>query len=450
MRRRILKAVLSAAIAGGSLLAVLVVLPGEAHAQTAAELVAARALFADGVELEKKKDYAAALEKFRKVAAIKSTAIVRYHEGFCAEKLGRWIEALDAYAKATIEGQGDPKQKDAVEAARKADAALRPRVPRIRAKVTGTQKGKWELRIDGTPISAALLDTPVPVDVGKHLVELSGEGIAPVAQEITVAEKETREVVLDAKEAAAPAVKGPDEPKSGASDGPKEGAKQPPTQPPPAKPEAPAKRADAPRHAIVIGLGVGNVVPAGQIVDPATVNLPNFAQQGDSDQLQYYGSGVALEPRVGFRFVRPLTAYVFWQHGFLGKSGVSQDSADFRAATDALGLGLSLLTHPNGTFGGYGDVFVAARTTAYDDRSGGEKASFTGTELGLKLGAAYKPTPTLAVMAFGWMSLGSYRSFTYEVVADPSKNRDEEIDKTSTFAFLGLGLGATYDLALGR
>ncbi|MBI2391374.1 MAG: hypothetical protein HYV09_17420 [Deltaproteobacteria bacterium] len=447
MRRRILLAVLSAAIAGGSLVA----LQHEAHAQTAAELVAARALFAEGVELEKKKDYAGALEKFRKVGAIKSTAIVRYHEGFCAEKLGRWIEALDAYAKATIEGQGDPKQKNAVDAARKADAALRPRVPRIRAKVTGTQKGKWEIRIDGTPISAALLDTPVPVDVGKHLVELSGEGIAPAAQEITVGEKETREVSFEAKEASAvaPPVSAPDKGAEKPADAPKPA----PPEPAKAKPKEPAKpspRPEAPRLALVIGLGLGNIVPGGQIVDPATINLPNFARAGNSDQLEYYGSGVALEPRVGLRFLRPLTAYAFWQHGFLGKSGHSQDSSDFRAATDAIGLGASLLTHPNGAFGGYADVSVARRTTVYDDRSGGEKASFTGNELGLKLGAAYKPTPTITLLAFGWLSLGSYGSFTYEVVADPSKNRDEEIDKTASFSFLGLGVGATYDLALGK
>src|SRR5438067_5870278 len=107
-------------------------------AQSTAELEAARGLYKDGQDLEKKKDFAAALEKFKKVAEIKSTAIVRYHEGFCSEKTGKWIDALDFFARAQLEGQGDAKQKEAVEASRKAADALRPRVPKIRIKVTGS------------------------------------------------------------------------------------------------------------------------------------------------------------------------------------------------------------------------------------------------------------------------------------------------------------------------
>jgi len=418
-----------------------------AHAQTAAELVAARTLFAEGQDLEKKKDYAAALEKFRKVATIKSTAIVRYHEGYCAEKLGRWIEALDAYAKATIEGQGDPKQKDAVDAARKAGESLRPRVPRIRTKVAGTQKGKYQVRIDGTPVSEALLDTPVPVDVGKHLVELSGEGIAADSQEITVVEKETREVVFEPKEpsAAAPP-KDTKEPKDKPKEGPKPSPETTPTDSKQPKPEPP--RTGAPAMSVLFGFSLGNIVPGGQIVDPATANLPRFARDASSDQLDYVGSGLAIEPRIGFRFLRPLAAYVFWQHGFLGKSGHSQESSDFSGSTDAYGLGFSLLTHPNGTLGGYGDVSVGLRTTRYDDRAAGEKATFSGGELGLKLGVAYKLMPTLTLVAFGWITTGSYSSFTYEDAKDSAQNKDEAIDQTASHSFYGLGLGATWDLAL--
>src|SRR5258708_40191571 len=91
-----------------------------AHAQSSAELEAARQLYTEGLELEKKKDYGAALEKFRKVLSIKSTAIVRYHEGYCLEKEKKWVDALDAYSRAMIEGQGDPKAKTAVYASSKA------------------------------------------------------------------------------------------------------------------------------------------------------------------------------------------------------------------------------------------------------------------------------------------------------------------------------------------
>jgi hypothetical protein len=422
--------------------------PAIARAQSAGELVAARALFAEGTELEKKKDYTAALEKFRKVASIKSTAIVRYHEGFCAERLGRWIEALDAYARAVIDGQGDPKHKDAVDAARKAEASLRPRVPKIHTKVQGTQKGKYEVRIDGAPVSAALLDTAVPVDVGKHVVEISGDNIAPDSQEITVAEKETKEVVFHTKD---PSTVPP--PK----DDPKKPKKDPEPPPPIEKPiekpiEPPATTKPlAPKFSIVFGLSFGNISPAGKIVDTETTNLPAFARERDgaktSDQAEYFGWGMQIEPLIGVRVMRPVAVYVFGQWGSLSKSGFSKESSDFSASTRAFGLGVMLNTHPNGPIGGYVDLAISSRTTIYDNVSFNESATLSGSNFRFKVGAAYKVTPTITALGFGFLALGSYTSFDYANAAGPVS---EDVDKTATHTFLGVGLGATYDLALGK
>ncbi len=424
--------------------------PRMAAAQTAAELVAARALFSEGIELEKKKDYAGALEKFRRVTQIKSTAIVRYHEGFCAEKLGHWIDALDAYAKGVIDGQGDPKQKDAVEASKKAGNALRPRVPKIHTKVSGTPKGKYDLKIDGTPVSSALIDAPVPVDVGKHTIELSGEGIVTDTQEVTVAEKETKEVVFVAKEpgSATPPPKDDKKP-------PPKDDKLPPPPPkddklPPPPPRAPEKN-EAPRLGLVFGFAIGNIEPRGKMVDENTGNVPRFARRDGevkNDQLDYFGAGVAIEPQIGFRFVRPLHAYLLWQHGFLGQSGYSKDH-DFSASTDAFGLGLALNTHPRGPFGLYLDMAVTSRSTSFNDRTTGETATFSGQNFRLKGGVAYKPIPTFTILGFAFVSAGSYTSFSYNADADPTQKRDNEaIDLTKNHTFFGFGVGATYDLAL--
>ncbi len=432
-----------------SALALCAAAPSIARAQSAGELVAARALFAEGTEAEKKKDYATALEKFRKVASIKSTAIVRYHEGFCAEKLGRWIEALDAYARAVIDGQGDSKQKDAVDAARKAENALRPRVPKIHTKVQGTQKGKYEVRIDGTPVSPALLDTAVPVDVGKHVIELSGDNIAPDSQEVTVAEKETKEVVFQAKEpSAAPP--------------PKDDSKKPKVEPPPPPPEGvgkekpkepppPGQKPLAPKFSVLFGLSFGNNSPAGKIVDTNTQNLPAFARERDgvktSDQADYWGWGVQIEPLVGVRVMRPVAVYVFGQWSTLSRSGFSKDSTDFNASTRAFGLGVMLNTHPNGPIGGYADFAISSRTTVYNHGTFNEKATLSGANFRFKLGAAYKITPTLTALGFGFLALGTYTTFDYENAAGPVSG---SIDQTATHMFLGVGLGATYEIPLGK
>jgi hypothetical protein len=435
-----------------SLSLLLAAAPRVAIAQTASELVAARALFTEGVDLEKKKDYAGALEKFRRVASIKSTAIVRYHEGFCAEKLGRWVDALDAYARAGIDGQGDPKQKDAVDAAKKAEASLRPRVPKIHTKVTGSQKGKYEIKIDGVQVSPVLIDAAVPVDVGKHVIELSGEGIASDSQEVTVGEKETKEVVFAAKD---PATTPPPPPKDDKKPPPKDD--KPPPPPPPPKddkppPPPPADPRAAPKLAIVVGFGIGNIMPGGKMVDENTGNMPRFAKRDgatSNDQLDYFGPGLAIEPMVGFRFLRPLHAYLAWQHGFLSDSGNTKGK-DFSASTDAIGLGVALNTHPSGPFGIYLDVFIASRTTHYNDRTSGETASFSGSNLRLKGGVAYKPTPTLTILGFAFASAGSYTSFKYDDASAPTAARDEAIDLPKTHTFIGLGVGATYDITLAK
>ncbi len=437
------------ALALASTLLLATTLPSIVRAQSAGELVAARALFAEGIELEKKKDYAGAIEKFRRVASIKSTAIVRYHEGFCAERLGHWVDALDAYARAAIDGQGDTKQKDAVDAARKAEAALRPRVPKIHTKVQGTQKGKYEVRIDGTPVSAALLDTAVPVDVGKHVVEVSGDNMASDSQEVTVAEKETKEVVFTAKEpGSAPPPK--DDPKN---------PKKPPETPPPPPPKETPKETPAPaptkplapKFSILFGLSFGNISPAGQIVDTGTENLTAFARERDgaktSDQAEYFGWGVQIEPLIGVRVMRPVAVYVFGQWATLSKSGFSKEASDFSASTRAFGLGVMLNTHPNGPIGGYVDLAISSRTTIYDNVSFSENATLSGANFRLKAGAAYKITPTITALGFGFLALGSYTSFDYE---NSSGKVSAQIDKTATHMFLGLGLGATYDLALGK
>jgi hypothetical protein len=431
---------------GFALASALLIASPIARAQSASELVAARTLFAEGQDLEKKKDYGAALEKFRKVATIKSTAIVRYHEGYCAEKIGKWIDALDAYAKAQLEGQGDPKQKDAVEAARKAQDALRPRVPRIKVKIAGQQKGKHDIRIDGTPVSAALVDLPIPVDPGKHLVEVLGEGQSAEGQEVTLGEKETKELVFELKDTAnVPPKK--EEPKK---EEPKkeEPKKEEPKKEalPPTKEEPKKEEAKKDRFALVFGLSLGNIVPGGKFVDPSSVNVRFVAIDDNSDQLQYVGSGFAIEPQLGIRPLPWLGVYLFWQHGFLAKSGNSKDVADFNASTDLGGFGGQILTHPHSTFSGYGDLAFGARVTHL--HSGDVDGSFSGLDARIKIGAAYRPRPDITVLAFVWGSFGSYTHFKYEDAADPSRNRDEDVDTTASHSFFGLGLGGQYDLKL--
>src|SRR5258708_3409477 len=82
------------------------------------ELTAARALFGEALRDEEKNHFAAALEKFQHVAAVKETPPVRYRIGTCYEGLGRRAQAFASYQATVRLGESEPQSSDVVQAAR--------------------------------------------------------------------------------------------------------------------------------------------------------------------------------------------------------------------------------------------------------------------------------------------------------------------------------------------
>src|ERR1700733_8556393 len=64
------------------------------------DLAAARALFAEALRDEEASRFPEALEKFRRVRAVRDTAAVEYRIGSCYEGLGRRAAAYDAFRRA--------------------------------------------------------------------------------------------------------------------------------------------------------------------------------------------------------------------------------------------------------------------------------------------------------------------------------------------------------------
>jgi len=173
---------------------------------TPEEKAAARQIFKDGKELEDKRQWKEALEKFTKVAKIIVTPGVRYHLGFCEENLGHLVAALNHYELATTEAKrvlADASSPDdikrdaetALERAGKAGEALRERVPRVKLTTSGLLRVSRVL-LDGSPIAAALVGTALPVDPGSHLFVVERKGKEIERKEITVAEGETKRLKL--------------------------------------------------------------------------------------------------------------------------------------------------------------------------------------------------------------------------------------------------------------
>lgn len=149
------------------------------------ELTAARELFAHGLALEEKGDWAGALADFERVATVKATASVRFHLGLCLEHLGRGVEALDQFERAVdMSAAGaDEDGKRLHQRAAAHVATLRAALPVVRLVVPPGAG----LALDGRAISPAIAAAGVRVDPGRHTITVTAEGHAPERREIEVA-----------------------------------------------------------------------------------------------------------------------------------------------------------------------------------------------------------------------------------------------------------------------
>lgn len=156
-----------------------VIAPHPAYAQGAAKAPsppsaiapkdAARRLFDEGLELEKKGEFTAALAKYTEAEGLVVTAGLLFHKGYCLEMNGKSAEALDAY---------DAADALAVEGGKlEVRAAIGPRrerldklVPRLAIRVAEPDASA-DVRLDGQRVKPD--GSPVRINAGKHVVTAS-------------------------------------------------------------------------------------------------------------------------------------------------------------------------------------------------------------------------------------------------------------------------------------
>ena len=157
---------------------------------TTAELTAARELFDEGLKLEEKSQWQAALDKFRKVAAVKTTPAVRFHMGLCLENLGKLVDALNEFERAQSDAVSDPSPggQTVQKSAPKHIAELRDRIPRVTIQIPEGAKDV-AITIDGSSVSAAVIGTAIPLDPGSHTVRVTATGKVPFEKTFDLVEK---------------------------------------------------------------------------------------------------------------------------------------------------------------------------------------------------------------------------------------------------------------------
>jgi|HubBroStandDraft_1064217.scaffolds.fasta_scaffold53609_2 hypothetical protein len=161
---------------------------GPAMAQSDEALAAARTTFAEGVADEDAKRYEAALGEFRRVAAVRETANVRYRIASCLDALGRRADALASYETAVRIGEGDAASADAVRASRERAAQLDRIVARLAISFTSPPPAGCELRVDDAPVDSKALGEAIRLDPGHHVITAAAPGAAPFHTGVTLLE----------------------------------------------------------------------------------------------------------------------------------------------------------------------------------------------------------------------------------------------------------------------
>jgi hypothetical protein len=217
--------------------------PSTAHAQSQEDLAGARQLFVRAVADEDAKRFDVALEEFRRVAAVKDTANVRYRIATCLEALGRAAEALENYDAAVRLGQDDKQAADTVKAASDRAVALQRVVPTVSIVLPADAPAGAQVMVDDAPVDPGKLREPLPVDTGHHTISVTAPGRTPYRTGLTLGEGARVTITADLAAVASAA----------------------PPPPPPTDSVAPVASAHGSAIPYVL-LGVGAVLAVGSVV----------------------------------------------------------------------------------------------------------------------------------------------------------------------------------------
>ena len=148
----------------------------------------AREQFSQALALQTGGDWAGALTLLKEVAAVKSTPQVRFNIALCEERLGRLVSALGDYELAATDAQAE----NADQVREEVDArlgALKARVPRVTVS-RGLGADAATISLDGVALGDSVLNAPLPVDPGPHVVEATAAGYLPFKQSFRMAEQQ--------------------------------------------------------------------------------------------------------------------------------------------------------------------------------------------------------------------------------------------------------------------
>jgi hypothetical protein len=108
-------------------------------------------------------------------------------------ELGLLVDAAESYRH--FIAQPGRRTRRHVPEARRALAAIEPRIPHVRLRIEGLRSGDL-LRIDGEEVSHAVVGGDLPVNPGEHELAVERDGATAALRSFSLAERERRDVAV--------------------------------------------------------------------------------------------------------------------------------------------------------------------------------------------------------------------------------------------------------------
>ncbi len=162
---------------------------------------AARNLAEQGRDAFDQADFERSRDLFRRAYELVQAPTLALYEARSLDKLGRLVEAEEAYLRAVRAPLGPDSPEAFRKAVREAEQELlqlEPRVPKVTIVITGpaAEAPQLEVSVDRERVQSALIGVEMPVDPGQHELEARVPGGARSRVAFSVAESEHKRVEL--------------------------------------------------------------------------------------------------------------------------------------------------------------------------------------------------------------------------------------------------------------
>lgn len=162
---------------------------------------AARHLAEQGRDAFEHEDFERSRDLFHRAYALVQAPTLALYEARSLSKLGRLVQAEEAYLRAlrTRLGPDSPQAfRKAVHEAESEAALLAPRVPKLTIVITGpgADSPSLSVTIDHEPVKAALLGVEMPLNPGSHGIEARVPSGPPSLVQLTIQESERKRVEI--------------------------------------------------------------------------------------------------------------------------------------------------------------------------------------------------------------------------------------------------------------